>query len=91
MKFRILLIMLISINCNSSNKDNSKKPKYFKDVNIYTLKGIDEISSTNYPNIEIGDSLNYRILKYNYSFNNFFRRIYRKESNSWVCNIFVKD
>ncbi|MFL5788007.1 MAG: hypothetical protein ACJ748_08140 [Flavisolibacter sp.] len=90
MLFRVLLIALLFQCCNSYKKKGIAYSKFFKDVKIYSLEGIGEVRSNIFPNIEIVDSSNYRILKYHMNNKMFITRAYHKEKNLWVCHIFEK-
>jgi hypothetical protein len=90
MLYPILLAILL-FNSLSTIKENKGKSKFYKDVNIYSLKGIEEVRPANYPNVEIVDSANHRILIYHINDNKSFDRDYHREQNLWICNIFEKD
>jgi hypothetical protein len=86
-----ILLAILFFNSLSTIKENKGKSKFYKDVNIYSLKGIEEVRPANYPNVEIVDSANHRILIYHINNNESFDRDYHREQKSWICNMFEKD
>ena len=67
--FKIVIISLfVIISCNNANNSLKHKPvmknKYYKDINIYKLEGINEMSEISYPCIEIGQSNEKKIITY---------------------------
>jgi hypothetical protein len=90
MTYRFFVFFLLLNSCASFSEKRIKS-KYFKDLDIYTLKGVNEVKYADYPNIEIADSANHRILIYHIDSIVYFQRDYRREENKWILNLFQKD
>jgi hypothetical protein len=90
MNYLFLSLVVFFISC-SSHKQQTLRSKYFMDIDIYSLRGLNEVSPTEYPNIEIADSGEYRLLKYHIEKNNFIQRKYKWDEDKWILNFFEKD
>lgn len=86
---RFILIIILLNGCTSNQK--KIKSRFFADVDIYSLKGLNEVGPDEYPNIEIADSENCRMLTYHIDDSNFIQRNYTKDGENWVLNFFEKD
>ena len=89
MNYRFILIIVLLNGCTFSPK--TIKSRFFADLDIYSLKGINEVAPNEYPNIQIADSQNSRMLTYHIDDSNFIQRNYTKVGESWVLNFFEKD
>jgi hypothetical protein len=84
-----ILILALFLSCTEVGK-KEKTVKYFKDVDIFTLQGKGETSRSDYPNVEISDSSNFRILIYN-SGNKTIRRVYVDSGTFWGTRLSEQD
>ena len=80
MNYRFILIIVLLNGCTFSPK--TIKSRFFADLDIYSLKGINEVAPNEYPNIEIADSQNSRMLTYHIDDSNFIQRNYTKVGES---------
>lgn len=90
MIYPFILSIFLLAGCASSNQ-KAIESNFFDDINIYSLKGLNNVAHDSYPNIEIVDSGNCRVLKYHISDSNFLQRTYAKDGDNWVLNFFEKD
>lgn len=88
-QFFIVIVFFVS-GCNSFSPQKTKA-RFFYDVDIYSLSGINEVDPGDYPNVEIVDSGTYRMLIYHIDSNNYIERNYIRDSNKWVLHFYERD
>jgi len=96
--FFVAILSIVGINCSGGHSNEGKKSmgtsKFYDDINLFTLSGVNELSQSdlNYPYIEIDKSKNDTVLlKYHATKEVIYTENYINQGEAWASVHFVNE